>query len=554
MKTQKILKSVFAATFYLLIIITGCKKDEPSDPTVKVTGVTLSKTSISMVEGGTETLSATIAPSDATNQKVTWESDKTDIVTVDSNGKVTAVKAGTANITVTTEDGAKTAACTVTVTTKAVSVTGVTLNKSELNITEGESETLTASVSPTDATNQKVTWSSDKTDIATVDSNGKVTAVKAGTANITITTDDGNKTATCKVTVEASNVPVTGISLSHTTLQLAVGNSQTLTATIMPANATNNNIIWESSKTSVATVDANGKVSAIAKGNSQIIVTTEDGSHRAICNVTVVEPISQFEKDGIYYMADAPGSTNVLVTNKKFGVPLTDFENSYSGDVIIPAIVECYGVEYTVTEIGTSAFRGSVNLKSVTISEGVKYIGPKAFVDCTNLLSLWLPASLSYIDEGNSVFEGCKNLTISVASESQHFFTEDDVLYWYRYYDKKLVLSWIPEKKSGEYTIKNKTDIIGYQAIRYISLSKLTIPASVMDIMAYNFSYAYNLKTVELNWNVEELGKLKYNPKIATFYFDALVYSDITLLVPKGTKAAYEAHELWGMGFKIVEK
>ena len=549
MKPKKIIKSVFAATFYLLIIITGCKKDEPSEPTIKVTGVTISKTSISMVEGGTETLSATIAPSDATNKRVTWSSDKTDIATVDSNGKVTAVKAGTAKVTVTTDDGSKTAACTVTVTTKAVSVTGVTLNKSELNIKEGESETLTASVSPTDATNKRVTWKSDKTDIATVDSNGKVTAVKAGTANITVTTDDGNKTATCKVTVEASNVPVTGISLSRTTLQLTPGSSQTLTAYIEPENATNSNVNWESSKPGVATVDASGKVSAIAKGNSQIIVTAEDGNHRANCNVTVVEPVSQFKKDGIYYIADAPGSTNVLVTHKMFGAPIGNL-NSYSDDVIIPAVVEYDGVEYTVTKIGSSAFHGCVNLKSVTLAEGVKSIDAYAFSGCTNLLSLHLPASLSYIDEGNSVFWGCENLTISVAPESQHFFTEDDVFYEYR----SNALRWIPEKKSGEYTIKNKIERIGSQAIRNISLSKLTIPASVMRISAYNFDRAYNLKTIELNWNVDELEKLKYQSSPASYYFSDMIYSDITLLVPKGTKAAYEAHELWGLGFKIVEK
>ena len=116
---------------------------------------------------------------------------------MDANGKVTGVKAGEATITVTTEDGGKTATCKVTVSETSVAVTGVTLNKTELILDTGGSETLTATVAPADATNQKVTWKSDKPEIATVDDNGKVTAVKAGEATVTVTTQDGGKTATC---------------------------------------------------------------------------------------------------------------------------------------------------------------------------------------------------------------------------------------------------------------------------------------------------------------------------------------------------------------------
>ena len=163
---------------------------------VSVTGVTLDKSALSLTPGKSETLTATVAPNDATNQNVTWSSNNSDVATV-TDGKVTAVKAGTATITVTTADGNKTASCNVTVTQP---VTGVTLDKSELSLFPGESETLTATVAPNDATNQAVTWKSSNDDVATV-TDGKVIAVKAGTATITVTTEDGGYTASCKVTV-----------------------------------------------------------------------------------------------------------------------------------------------------------------------------------------------------------------------------------------------------------------------------------------------------------------------------------------------------------------
>lgn len=174
---------------------------------VPVTGVTLDKTTLSLTVGNTATLVATVEPADATNKEVTWSSDDEAIATVDNTGKVTAVAAGTATITVTTVDGGKTATCAVTVTaagTPAVAVSGVTLDKTTLILTVGRTETLVATVAPDDATDKSVTWASDDETIATVDNTGKVTALAAGTAIITVTTVDGGKTATCDVTVTAA--------------------------------------------------------------------------------------------------------------------------------------------------------------------------------------------------------------------------------------------------------------------------------------------------------------------------------------------------------------
>ena len=170
--------------------------------TVDVEKVSLNKSATTLTEGESETLTATITPSNATGDKtVKWSSSNEAVAAVDSNGKVTAKKAGTAVITVTSSNG-KNASCTVTVKQKEISITGIGLNKSTTSLTEGESETLTATITPSNATGDKtVKWSSSNGAVAAVDSNGKVTAKKAGTAVITATSSNG-KTAGCTVTVK----------------------------------------------------------------------------------------------------------------------------------------------------------------------------------------------------------------------------------------------------------------------------------------------------------------------------------------------------------------
>lgn len=201
--------ALLVAAVLLTTSFWSCSKNEepePTPPAVTVTGVTLNKTDLMLEIGGSETLTATVAPADATNKNVTWKSSDATVATVDDNGKVTGVAAGEATITVTTEEGGKTATCRVTVSATSVAVTGVTLNKTELTLETGGSETLTATVAPDDATNQNVTWKSDNPEIVTVDATGKVTGVAIGEATITVTTEDGGKTATCKVAVKVPDI------------------------------------------------------------------------------------------------------------------------------------------------------------------------------------------------------------------------------------------------------------------------------------------------------------------------------------------------------------
>ncbi|MEG2381395.1 MAG: Ig-like domain-containing protein, partial [Oscillospiraceae bacterium] len=166
---------------------------------ILVTGVSLNKTETSIKKDESETLTATITPANATNKGVTWESENPEIAIV-NNGEVTAKKVGSTKIIVTTADGGKKAECLVTVIENVISVTGVSLNKTAANIQNGSTETLVATIMPTNATNKGVTWKSENTEIAVVN-NGEVTAKKVGDTKIVVTTIDGEKKAECHITV-----------------------------------------------------------------------------------------------------------------------------------------------------------------------------------------------------------------------------------------------------------------------------------------------------------------------------------------------------------------
>ena len=237
---------------------------------VPVQSVSLNQSTINLQDGGQYSLSATVLPVDASNKEVTWTSGDTSIATVSDSGVVTATGVGTTTITVTSKsDSTKFATCTVNVS--AIAVTGVSLNTNSLPLFVGDSSTLTATVSPSNATDKSVTWTSSDSTIASVSNSGVVTAKKVGTATITVTTTDGGKTATCSVTV--SPVTVTGFSITESELDMYVGDDDvTLTTEITPSNATDKTVAWTTSDASVATV-SNGVVHAVGEGTATITGT-----------------------------------------------------------------------------------------------------------------------------------------------------------------------------------------------------------------------------------------------------------------------------------------
>ncbi len=244
---------------------------------VAVTSVTLNKTSLNMTKGQSETLTATVTPDNATDKTVSWSSSDATIASVDQNGRVTALKSGSA--TIMAKAGEKSATCSVTITTP---VESVSLDRTSVNLEEGQTTTLVATINPNDADDKTVTWTTSNASVATV-TNGVVTAIAEGVA--TITASVGGKSATCSITVSKNTIPVTSITLNKSSLSLKVGEKETLIATVLPENATDKKVTWASSKEDVATVDSNGRVTAVAEGNATIIASA--GGKTATCSVTV---------------------------------------------------------------------------------------------------------------------------------------------------------------------------------------------------------------------------------------------------------------------------
>lgn len=281
--------------------------------TIAVTGVTLDKETVTIKEGQTTNLVATVLPENATNQNITWTSNNESVATVE-NGVITGISEGIATIIVTTEDGNFTDNCVVTVekvqvVPETVAVTGVTLNKETVTLKEGKTTSLVATVLPENATNKNITWTSSDNNVATV-KNGVITGVSEGTATITVKTLDGNFTDTCVVTVEKEEliIGVTGVKLDKESIEMQVGEKNNLVATIQPINATTKEVTWSSSNEQVAKINESGIIEALKEGKATITVTTKDGKFTASCEITVSAKVNT--DDDIYTENEKqPGKT-----------------------------------------------------------------------------------------------------------------------------------------------------------------------------------------------------------------------------------------------------
>lgn len=278
------------------------KRDTTTPADVKVSRITLSaSTGLALTKGQTQKLTATVAPANATNQAVTWKTSDKNVATVSENGLVTAVGGGDATITCTAKDGSNVkATCKVTVT---VPVSGIQLSQTSAALTVGDTLTLTKTIYPSDATNQAVTWTSSSDAVASVDSNGKITAKTAGSAMITCkSVSDNSVVGICNVTVKAkvqtpSEIKVNKITLNKTTASVTKGKTLQLTATVTPGNATKKEVKWSTSNKNVAMVSPSGLVTAKSAGTATITCTAQDGSGvKATCKITVKNPVVKVTK------------------------------------------------------------------------------------------------------------------------------------------------------------------------------------------------------------------------------------------------------------------
>lgn len=251
---------------------------------VMLTGLMLNKTNITLGVDDTIVLSPYFTPATATTQSVTWTSSDTAIATVDSNGKVRGLAEGAVLITAKANDGSGlSASCVATVT--HIIASAVVLNKQTLALIEDETETLAATVYPTNVSVNKVVWTSSNENVATVDPDGVVTATGGGSAVITATAKDAStKYADCVVAVTAK-IPVTSITLNLGDFDILLNDTTVLKETIAPANATYKTT-WTSSNAAVASVDEKGKVSALTTG--QAVITCKAGDMTKAITVSVV--------------------------------------------------------------------------------------------------------------------------------------------------------------------------------------------------------------------------------------------------------------------------
>ncbi len=241
-------------------------------------------------------------------------------------------------------------------------VTGVSLDRSSVSLKAGEIIKLTETVSPQDADDKNVVWVSSDNGIATVDNLGNVTGVAVGTAEVSAVTSDGGYRAACTVTVLPT--AVSGVTLSETSKTMIVGHTATLSATVLPANATNKNVTWSSSDEDVAQVSGDGVLTAVAPGRATVTVTTADGSKTAECAVTVnpdplvVYGVSLNKSSLTMYVGDTSRLTATVVPSTALNRNVT--WNSTNPDAVT---VDSYG---NITAVG----EGGAYIQACTVDGG----------------------------------------------------------------------------------------------------------------------------------------------------------------------------------------
>ena len=276
-------------------------------PNVFVTSLDLNETQLFIENGKTENLTASISPANA-YPVLNWSSSNTSVATVDENGKVTARSVGTSNITARTTDGSNlSTSCLVEVYNL---VSSVKLNYTSLILEKGETKAITATVTPSNAYNKKLLWSSSNPSVAEVDSTGLVTAINIGNTVISATTTDGsNITSTCNVEVR---VYANDVILNKHETSIYAGGTEQLTAQVLPEDAYNTTVTWRTTNYNVASVTSNGLVSANKVGAAQIIATCNGISDTCTVNVMGITSLT-LDKHDLTLDIEATGTLNATV-------------------------------------------------------------------------------------------------------------------------------------------------------------------------------------------------------------------------------------------------
>ena len=355
----------------------GYNKSGSSDVTVdiKAESINLDKTSLDITNLGVkEKIKAEVSPSFSTiNRPVKWSSSDTNVAKVDNDGNVTVVGNGACKITATTTDGSnKTASCDVTVDIKFV--TGISFDFNSYTITNvNQTPVFRPNITPSDAENKNVRWSSSNTKVATVSSSGVIKAAGNGTCKITATTTDGtNLSASFNITV---NIKATKITMDKTKIELTTGKeTEKITSSIEPSIA-NKAVKYTSSNTSIATVSSDGVVTAAGSGTCRIIATTTDGSKvTASCDVTVDIKTTGMKLDKTNYTFNKAETIkiNPVITPSKASKKLT-WTSSNTKVAIVSSDGKVTPVGKGTCKITTTTTDGTNLSASCNITSNVEY-------------------------------------------------------------------------------------------------------------------------------------------------------------------------------------
>lgn len=498
-KAGKNIKLTFSgnSTLYdMLWSFTGYYSIDVVSEDVKVTSISLNSSSISLKEGATKQLTATVSPSNATNKSVTWSSSNETVAVVDGNGKVTAKAKGEVTITCKANDGSgKQATCSVTVTAAdPIRVTEITLNYTSASMVAGDTKQLSATISPSNATDKTVSWSSSNTSVATVDNNGKITAKSRGTATITCKANDGSdKLATCEITVSGvksySNFKaktIEGIEIQFHVDDVSSGICRVYGQPAIDKNTT-------------------GKITIPSEVEGLKVTKIDLSAFKDCAGITEVSVPNSVEDIANYGFQNCTSLKTVALNN---GVKKLQWR-VFDGCTSLTTVTGINKLEYISPEV----FRGTPWLEdlpegllylgkvlfmykgtmpdntTINIKEGTTQIASQVFHKCKGLVGLSIPESLTTIGSGNFYENNLSKITVAPGNKK---------------YDSRDNCNAIIETSTNTLihgcktsTIPNTVTTLGDYSLAYCSgLTSIVIPSSVDSIADGAFAECGNLTTV----------------------------------------------------------
>jgi len=305
------MKKVFLVLFLLATLLCGCEKDEKEEI---ISSIQLSETSLILQLDQKHQLVVSHIPESLPSPKYNWESSDTDIIKIIGEGLIEGVGVGVCNVTVSTLDGKLKSQISVTVS--PVEASSISLNLSETSLFVGETSKLRTTILPENTTNKEVEWSTENSEIATVD-NGFVTAISKGKTNIIVKLQGTNIADTCKIKIE--NVEASSIILSPSEVSLYVGETSKLMSTILPKNTTIKEVEWSTENSEIAKVD-DGLVTAISEGETNIIVKVKGTDKTDTCKIKIDSYFKELNKEYVAKDSLTVKMVNLCVIKNKENV------------------------------------------------------------------------------------------------------------------------------------------------------------------------------------------------------------------------------------------